>query len=420
LRQRGHAFLLHVPDEAALDAHTRAVLQLVRLPHPGREPKLEFLRAALAIYSQARLDSGLEPGQAAYLSANTPNWGLETLLRRSHFSAQPVRPADLIARRAEDVAAVSEGMLTPMEEQAPELYGLTVNHAWGLLERVSQGLRQGDPRTPHNILLAGAPGTGKTELARRVAVEAGVNCYRISSPKAGIVGETERRADLLFRILNEWAPNVAFADEVTEILTTDRPEHDLDAGASRAVIGALLSYLGDERRRGRTVFLGASNCPWRMSDALRGRFVVVPVLMPLEEDYPGIVGSLVRRVAGVEIAPATHQLREAAAIFYAKGASPRHIATALTNTCLLHGNLDAAATLEAAQDFCGDTGRASAEYADLWAIKLTTNKSFFPWCGRRDYKLPAYLEGIVDGSSGEVDREALERRIRELQSTARV
>jgi hypothetical protein len=420
LRQHGHAFLLHVPDEGHLDAHTRGGLRSVRLAHPDREAKRAFLEAGLSVYSRARLSDGLDVTQAAYLSANTPNWGLETLLRQSHSSGQPVTPGDLIIRRAQDVAAISEGMLTPLQGDPPVLYGLTVNHAWNLLRRIAEGLRQGDARTPHNVLLAGGPGFGKSVLALLLALLAGVVCFWINSPKAGIVGETERRAALLFQNLNEWAPSVGFIDEITEMFTTQRPEHDLDAGASRAVIGALLAYLGDENRRGRTLLLAATNCPWRISDALLSRFILIPVLAPLEEDYAGIVCALVRRVAGAQIPTEDPSVQAAAKIFFAKGASPRHIVSALSNTYLVRERLDPDGVLEAAQDFCGDTRRESAEYADLWAIKLTTSKSFFPWSGRRDYKLPAYLRGIVDVNSGEVDREALGRRIRELQPRVNV
>lgn len=420
LRRHGHLFIVHTPDEGQLDPQTRAGLERVALPYPNRDEKVAFLVALGSTYAQARFTDGLDRSTAAYLSANTPNWGLETLLRRAHYTGEPVRAEHLIARRATDVAAISEGMLTPMEEDPPQLYGRTVQHAWELLERVANSLRQGDPCTPHNILLAGAPATGKTELARLLAAQAGVNCYRMNSPKAGIVGETERRADLLFRILNEWAPNVAFADEVTELLTTERPEHDLDAGASRAVIGALLAYLGNETRRGRTLFLGASNCPWRMSDALRGRFIIIPVLMPLEEDYPGIIAGLARRISGLEVPPDDGNIHEAARIFFRKAASPRHIGTALGNTRVRRGRLEPEDVLEAARDFCGETGRNSAMYADLWAIKLTTSKSFLPWHGRPDYKLPEYLAGIVDPASGEIDHEALERRIEALRPQAKV
>jgi hypothetical protein len=420
LRKNGHALILHTADEGQVDAQTRAVLALVRLPHPGREGKRQFLEAALQVYSSASFADGLDPDAAAYLSSNTPNWGLHDLLRRSHAIGQPLSSADLLVRRAEDVAAISEGMLTPMDERAPALYGQTVTHAWRFLAQVAEGLRRGETRMPHNILLAGAPATGKTELARRLAAEAGVNCYRINSPKAGIVGETERRAGLLFRILFDWAPNVGFIDEVTEIMTTERPEHDLDAGASRAVIGALLAYLGNDNRRGRTVFLGASNCPWRMAEALRGRFIVIPVLSPLREDYPGIVASLTERVNGRRINPQSAQVQQAAQIFFEKGASPRHILSAFINTQLALGQLGENEVLEAAQDFCGDTGRESAIYADLWAIKLTTSKRFLPWYGNANYSLPEYLKGIVDPASGEIDRKALEAKIDELRPYAKV
>lgn len=420
LRRHGHALILYTADEGRIDPQARAVLELVQLGQPDREAKREFLDAALRVYSKASFTAGLELPAVAYLSANTPNWGLESLLRRSHLSGEPICPAELIRRRASDVAAISEGLLTPMDESSPDLYGRTVSHAWSFLERIAEGLRQGDPVTPHNVLLAGAPGTGKTELARRLAAQAGVNCYRINSPKAGIVGETERRADLQFRILEQWAPNVGFCDEVTELLTTERPEHDLDAGASRAVIGALLAYLGNENRRGRTVFLGATNCPWRMADALRSRFIVIPVLSPVREDYAGIVATLASRVTGRPVDSSSQEVQAAAQIFFQKGASPRHILSALSNARLALGRLETADIVQAAEDFCGDTGRASAIYADLWAIKLTTSKRFFPWYGQPDYAFPDYLRGIVDPVSGEIDREALEAKITELAPYAKV
>jgi hypothetical protein len=419
LRQNGHALILYAPDEGMLDAQVRAALRRVRLPQPDREAKRRFLDAALPLYPNAHLN-GLQPETVATLTANTPNWSLEGLLRQSHLRRELITVRHLIARRSEDVLSISEGMLSPLEENVSELHGETIAHAWRLLERIAEGLRRGDPQTPHNVLLAGAPGFGKTELARRVAAEAGVNAYRIHSPKHGIVGETERRARLLFDILMEWAPNVGFADEITEMLTTERPEYDLDAGASRAVIGALLAYLGDENRRGRTLFLAATNVPWRMSDALRSRFIVIPVLRPPEHDYPGIVATLARRIGGQTVAPDDRRIEEAARIFFEKGCSPRHILGALANTRLLCGRLQEDEILQAAHDFCGDTGYASAIYADLWAIKLTTSKAFFPWHGRPDYPLPEYLKEIVDPRSGEVDHTALDRRLNALRPQAKV
>lgn len=421
MRKSGHALVLYAPDEGMVDPRVRAVVSSVRLPQPDRESKLQMLRALRNLYPNARWEAGLEDPSVAALTANTPHWGLMEVVERSHRRGQPVTARELIERRAADVLAISEGLLSAMEGETPFLAGRTVEHAWRILRGIAEGLRRGDPRTPHNVLLAGAPGTGKTALAARLAAEAHVNAYRIHSPKAGIVGETERRARLLFEILAEWSPNIGFVDEVTEMLTTERPEHDLDAGASRAVIGALLAYLGDERRKGRTVFLGATNCPWRIADALRSRFIVVPVLMPVEEDYPAIVAALVRRVAGVDIPADDPHVQAAARVFYGKGASPRHILQALDHACLYHGRLGPEEVEWAARDFCGDTGRASAAYSDLWAVRLTTSRAFFPWAeSPRDYPYPDYLRGLVDPQTGEVDREGLDRKIEGLRPWARV
>ena len=421
LAKSGNAFLVHAHDAGAVHVQIRSVLQTYRLRYPDRASKRIFIQAGLQAFPKAAFVEGLAVDQAAYLTSNTPNWSLERMLRRSHAEQVPIEAGELIRRRAEDVEAVSEGLLTSMEGQDLELVGRTVAHPWEILHQIATQLRNGDPRTPHNILLAGAPGTGKTAMAIRLARESQVNAYRIQSPKSRYVGATERRARMLFEILNEWAPNIGFVDEITEMMTTERPEHDLDAGTSRAVIGALLSYLGDENRRGRTIFLGATNCPWRMAEALRSRFVVIPVLLPIERDYPGIVACLLRRAIGTAVDPETDKVREAAKIFYDKHATPRHILEAIHDALLIHGTLAPAdLALRAAEDFCAETGWQSAIYSDLWAVRLTTSKAFFPWYRDPEYPIPPYLQRIVDPATGDIDRNQLMARIQEHSRYARV
>jgi len=417
LHQVGNALIVHAPDAGRIDPRVREVFHEVVLPQPDRKAKEVFLGALRRLYPKAHLEADLEDQEVAYLTAHTPNWSLVEFFRWSHCTGQPVSSRELIRRQAADVVALSEGMLSSMGGAAPPLWGRTLDHAWRILKRIALGLRRGDPRTPHNVLLCGGPGFGKTALALRMASEVGINAYRLHSPKAGIVGETEQRARLLFEILHQWAPNVGFVDEITEVFTTERPEYDQDSGASRAVIGAMLTYLGDESRRGRSLFLGATNCPWRMSDALRSRFEVIPVLMPPEPDYPAIVAGLAREIGGQDVSEEETQVQQAASIFYAKGCSPRHIRSALEQICFLEeGRLGLQEILQAAQNFCGDTGRFSSIYCDLWAIRMTTSKAFFPWSQNpQHYPYPDYLCGLVDPKTGEVDREQLDRRLSELR-----
>jgi len=240
----------------------------------------------------------------------------------------------------------------------------------------------------------------------------------VHSPKHSLVGETERRSRLLFELLQEWAPSIGFIDEITEAFPTERPELDLDSGASRAVVAAMLAYLGDERRRGRTLLVATTNCPWRMGVALRSRFVVVPVLAPPADDYPAIVAGLARRVLGLDVSPDDEAVREAAAVFYAQAASPRHIIKAFSNIRLTaDGGPDL--ILRAARTFCGDTAPEAVALADLWAVYMTDCLEFLPWWQDSTYPLPPHLQGVVR-PDGSLDRKELQRRIDQLTGQVRM
>lgn len=72
----------------------------------------------------------------------------------------------------------------------------------------------------------------------------------------------------------------------------------------------------DETRRGRSLLVGTTNCPWRISAAMRSRFVIVPVLQPLEQDLPMIICAIVRRVWGVTLDPSEAAVVEAGSLLH--------------------------------------------------------------------------------------------------------
>jgi hypothetical protein len=67
-------------------------------------------------------------------------------------------------------------------------------------------------------------------------------------------------------------------------------------------------------------------------------------------------------------------------------------------------------------------------YIALIAIRKTSSNAFYPWMRRRgtsiernaDVEIPAYLQDIVDEATGEIDDQALDRRIRELAQSLRL
>jgi|GEM_PF-551882 len=425
LRKSGNVILFHTQDEALVDPLVRAALHSIRLPQPDRGAKQVFLQAVRPIYPQAQLGEDLTWEQAAFLSANTPNQGLESLLRASHRTGRPLTARELVAQKSLDVQALSEQTLTVLDTSRVSsdrpLAGINSAYPQAILRRLAQALAAGNASMPANVLLVGPPGTGKTEMSLIMARQAGVAAYQMHSPKTGIVGETERKAELQQRVLREWIPNLAFVDEITEALPLERSDFDGDSGATRAVAAALLTALADEGRRGQSLLIATTNCPWRMGAAMRSRFMAIPVLQPLAQDYPAIVLATAQRVTPDLPAIGTDHpaIQAAAQGFAAQGANPRHIRSALSNALLLKGSLTLEGIVFAARDLCITVDRASAIYSDLWALKACSSKSFFPWqdCLER-YPFPAHLEGLIDRATGDLNATELDRRIADYQPQA--
>lgn len=423
LRASGNYIIFHGED-GLLDPLVCSALQRVDLRQPDTQEKKLFLSAAFNVYSNAKLEDSLTPDGIASLSANTPNRGLEIILRASHRGSRIVTAADVLAQKAKDVEQLSEGTLELLDTNCPkdslQLVGRNIAVAAGVMSTLSGGLLGSNKNMPANVLLAGPPGTGKTELAKKTAREGHAAAYLMHSPKGPFVGSTERMARQQQTLLRQWTPNVALCDEITEQFPMERSDFDGDSGASRAVLGQLLTSLSDEGRRGKALLVATTNCPWRIGSAMRSRFTVIPVLHPLAEDYPQILLSIANQVFhGTKIDLHDERVQEASRIYYQRSANPRHIRASLSTGALLKGKLDAETILFAARDFCGTTDAISMMYADYWALRCCSSKSFLPWSDDpASYPFPKHLADVVDPQTGAINEAELTRRIEELRSHA--
>lgn len=425
LRASGNLVIFHSRADDLLDELVSGTLRRIWLPQPDATEKLAFLEASGGVYTAASFEKGLSRQEVARLTARTPNRGLESLLRASHRSGRGIAATELVAQKNRDVEEISEHTLAVLDTTRVgglELCGHNIVTPRRVLCRFAEALRKGDSNMPAQVLLVGPPGTGKTDLAILTAAEAQVSAYAMHSPKGGIVGETERKSRLQYTALREWTPNVAFIDEITEAMPLERSDFDGDSGATRAVTAAMLTALSDETRRGHTLLIATTNCPWRMGAAMRSRFTLIPVLHPLCDDYAGIVLAIARRVASdVPLDPADQRIRQAANLFYEKGANPRHVRGALSNALLLHGTLTPDDILFAAHDLCASADLASTIYSDLWAIKSCSSRSFLPWSeDPAHYPLPPHLRGVVDPTTGDVHQGELDKRLEEMRPHANV
>jgi hypothetical protein len=429
--RRKHRFVVMLTGTPErMDQRVVSCLRHIALCQPGREEKAEFILALQQMEGRAKVayESGLDDQSVANITARTPNHSLEEAFLESSQTGHPITVAQLIERKRSDVVTLSEGTLSLLDTERVQnirLAGRTIKRPIELLQLWANGLKIGDPNTPMNVILAGAPSSAKTDLALLTAAMSQTPAYSVLSPKASFVGQTEQRVRLLFRTFKALSPAFGVIDEITEAFPTERSSMNLDSGASASVTAEMLSALSDSSRAGRTLLIATTNCPWKVGAAMASRFLFVPVLSAVEDDFPAILCSVAASLLPqMDWNADDPTIKDAAGIFYRKGASPRVMRTLIASKIATIRVTNGAELVKRAALACATQDprdRASAEYADLFAIRVCSDLEMFPWHGRiTDYPLPNYLRGIVSETDGSIDQECLNQRIQELKPLVNV
>jgi SpoVK/Ycf46/Vps4 family AAA+-type ATPase len=136
------------------------------------------------------------------------------------------------------------------------------------------------------VMLYGPPGCGKTMLARATAGECNLPFFnvRIEEILDPMFGVSERNLHEIFEVARANAPCVVFFDELDALAFARRKHQGFSA---RSLVDQMLQELdsiGSENRQ--VLFLGATNAPWDVDDALLrpGRFDRRIFVPPPDED----------------------------------------------------------------------------------------------------------------------------------------
>ncbi|MGZ7116701.1 MAG: CDC48 family AAA ATPase [Methanobacterium sp.] len=208
-----------------------------------------------------------------------------------------VRPesVEIIEKKVPDVTYDDVGGLKQEIEKVREMIELPLRHP-EIFDRL--GI---DP--PRGVLLHGAPGTGKTLLAKAVANESGSNFVAINGPEvmSKYVGEAEKKIRDLFKEAEENAPTIIFIDEIDAIAPK---REEVTGEVERRVVAQILALMDGLKERGKVIVIGATNRVDALDPALRrpgrfdreielrvpdrdGRYEIMQIHtrgMPLEED----------------------------------------------------------------------------------------------------------------------------------------
>ncbi|AKX94386.1 ATP-dependent zinc metalloprotease FtsH [Moorella thermoacetica] len=126
---------------------------------------------------------------------------------------------------------------------------------------------------PKGILMHGAPGTGKTLIARAVASETEAHFIHVNGPEImhKYYGESEARLRQVFDEARRKAPSIIFLDEI-DALAPRRA--DVHGDVEKRVVAQLLALMDGLESRGNVIVIAATNIPDLVDPALRrpGRF----------------------------------------------------------------------------------------------------------------------------------------------------
>ena len=138
-------------------------------------------------------------------------------------------------------------------------------------------------RPPKGILLYGAPGTGKTLLAKAVATESQANFILVKGPEllSKWVGESEKAVREVFKKARQTSPTIIFFDEF-DSLAAKRVGGNEGHSNERGVVNQILTEIDGLEELYDIVIIGATNRPDMIDPALLrpGRFdrlILTPV-----------------------------------------------------------------------------------------------------------------------------------------------
>jgi len=382
---------------------------------PGAEDRrrfLHYLADGAPKVGLAPLAEGLTIDGIVNVSQGVSLAGLDAVNRAAQVTGTPLSYAMLRAHKREAIERQSKGLIEELEPRLgfDAIGGLA--HVLGYLQGVVDHLRHRRLEwVPKGILLAGAPGTGKTLVAEALAKEASFNLVRLGDVRSMWVGESERNLSHLLRLLLELEPVVVFVDEVDQMLGSRDSGLNGDSGVSARLFGRILNFMGRNEHRGRVVWIAATNRPDLLDEAMLRRFDrVFPFFVPGRGERAKIFAAM-PKITGIAYAPGVDL---APMIDTTNGLTGSAIEVVVRRAAELAegGPVDSTHLVAAAEDYKPNHDPRTYTYQSLVALAATNLYSSLP--ALED--MPEDIADTVRAMRAQCSSAPLHERLRELRA----
>lgn len=268
-----------------ISANSRATI--IDIPYPCYEERYEYI-LFLDQTSKCRIKYDILFDQFAKLTAGLSKVDIEDIYLMAEYTKSLNK--NLILERKKELISKEFGEIIELFDT--EGYSLEnfagQEHIKSYHKEVVIGpILDGETSiVPKGLLYMGPPGTGKTFFAKCIAGEANINFveFKMSKILDKYVGQAEKNLEKALSCFTALAPVGVFIDEIDQILS--RGDNDSNS-VSKNIFGMFLSFLSEPLNRGKILWIGATNYPNRLDEALKraGRFdKKVPFLPPTKEE----------------------------------------------------------------------------------------------------------------------------------------
>ncbi len=428
LPKNGSLIFIKEEREGSLDKLLLKNIPVIRIPQPDEDETSKVLEVMKKKYPIAKYEPNMDDKIIINSSKNSPNRVLHNIFVKSFRSNCLITLKELYVEKQSDIITRSEGTLEPVDYDRIKdlkLVGRMIERVIFILEKILNSIKRGEP-TLTNVLLAGPPGTGKTDTAIWAAQNAGVLACNVNSPKSSLVGESERKIKVLINLKKELG-GVFYYDEIEKIMPMDANKTNLDSGVSDHLMGALQCFWSDSSLAGRVLSIANTNNPHKISVAMGERWEILPCLMALKEDLPAIILSKLQ--AGNQLSgilESNEELREAAFTFYSKGINIRKIQRMCLGRSMITGKkieLEDLKLLSKAANQISEIQSKTIILGDLLAIKYNNNEAHLPWVDPvtlqpdLSFPFPDHIQGILNADAS-INQNKLDKMINELMPYA--